>query len=176
GRCCRSPWCRRAPAGWPARARRASSSSRGTAPRDRRRSGRSDRSSRASRSPRRRPSATARGAAPTRGSAARSGCRSGSDAWPCGVIHRVDARREAVAAARILGLGPGELTFLGYPDFGTFEIWTEHWGEKPPLRSKLTRVTAVPYASAFRPGAPYKGEEILRDLSTLVRDFRPTKV
>ena len=83
---------------------------------------------------------------------------------------------EAVAAARILGLGPGELTFLGYPDFGTFEIWTEHWGEKPPLRSKLTRVTAVPYASAFCPGAPYKGEEILRDLSTLLRDFRPTKV
>jgi len=83
---------------------------------------------------------------------------------------------EAVAADRILGLGPGELTFLGYPDFGTFEIRTEHWGEKPPLRSKLTRVTAVPYASAFRPGAPYKGEEILRDLSTLLRDFRPTKV
>src|SRR5439155_1108123 len=70
----------------------------------------------------------------------------------------------------------GGLTFLGYPDFGTFEIWTEHWGEKPPLRSKLTRVTAVPYAGAFRPGAPYKGEEILRDLSALLRDFRPTKI
>src|SRR5207247_1216489 len=61
---------------------------------------------------------------------------------------------EAVAADRILGLDPAGLTFLGYPDFGTFEIWTEHWGEKPPLRSKLTRVTAVPYPSAFRPGAP----------------------
>src|SRR5439155_23937342 len=82
----------------------------------------------------------------------------------------------AVAAAGFLGLGPGVLTCLGYPDFETFEIWTEHWGEKPPLRSKLTRVTAVAYASALRPGAPYKGEEILRDLSTLLRDFLPTKV
>ncbi len=83
---------------------------------------------------------------------------------------------EAVAAGRVLGLGADRLVFLGYPDFGTFEMWTEHWGGKPPLRSPLTRVTAVPYANAFRPGAPYKGEEVLRDLTALLRDFRPTKV
>ncbi len=83
---------------------------------------------------------------------------------------------EAQAAGRILGLGPGDLIFLGYPDLGTFEIWAEHWGEKPPLRSPLTRVTAVPYASAYRPGAPYKGEEILHDLTALLRDFRPTTI
>jgi hypothetical protein len=40
----------------------------------------------------------------------------------------------------------------------------------------LTRVRAVPYANAFRPGAPYKGEEVLRDLETILREFRPTKV
>ncbi len=83
---------------------------------------------------------------------------------------------EAVAADRILGLGPDRLVFLGYPDFGTFEMWTEHWGAKPPLRSKLTRVAAVPYANAFRPGAGYKGEELLRDLTAQLRDFRPSKV
>ncbi len=83
---------------------------------------------------------------------------------------------EALAAARILGLAPGQLTFLGYPDFGTLGIWTEHWGAEPPLRSMLTRVTQVPYASAYRPGAAYKGEEILADLEALLHDFQPTKV
>ncbi len=83
---------------------------------------------------------------------------------------------EAIAAARVLGLGPSQLTFLGYPDFGTLEIWTAHWRDRPPFTSMLTRASAVPYANALRPGAPYKGEEILRDLVGIIREFRPTKV
>ena len=83
---------------------------------------------------------------------------------------------EALAAARTLGLAEEQLIFLGYPDFGTLKIWDDHWGDRPPLRSMLTRVTMVPYRNAFRPGAAYKGEEILRDLTTILREFRPTKV
>ena len=83
---------------------------------------------------------------------------------------------EAVAADQLLGLAPEHLTFLGYPDFGTLHIWQAHWNDRPPFRSLLTHVTAVPYQNAFRPGAPYKGEEVLRDLATILRGFRPTKV
>ena len=83
---------------------------------------------------------------------------------------------EAVAADRLLGLSPEQLIFLGYPDFGTLHIWTSHWGDRPPLRSMLTRVTAVPYPNARRPGAAYKGEEVLQDLTAILRDFRPTKL
>lgn len=83
---------------------------------------------------------------------------------------------EALQAAKILGIPPGELTFLGYPDFGTLSIWDEHWGNQPAYRSIMTRVSSVPYESAFRPQAPYKGEEILQDLETIIRDFRPTKI
>jgi len=83
---------------------------------------------------------------------------------------------EGVAAARILGLPPEALTFLGYPDFGTLRIWCSHWGEAPPFRSMLTRVTSVPYASAYRPGAAYKGDEILRDLTAVFQQFRPTRL
>ena len=83
---------------------------------------------------------------------------------------------EALGAAQTLGLKPEDLTFLGYPDFGTLEIWDAHWGDRPPFRGILTRVTAVPYENAFRPGAPYKGEEVLQDLKTVLRQFRPTKV
>ncbi len=83
---------------------------------------------------------------------------------------------EAVAAARLIGIPPSSLTFLGYPDFGTLRIWTSHWGQAPAFQSMLTHVTAVPYANARRPEAPYKGEQILQDLTEVIREFRPTKI
>jgi len=85
-------------------------------------------------------------------------------------------RSEAIRAAAVLGLSPENLVFLGYPDFGTLNIWESHWGNQAPFRALLTRATAVPYADAFRPGASYKGEEILHDLTSIIEDFRPTKI
>jgi len=83
---------------------------------------------------------------------------------------------EAVAAATAMGLETNQLTFLGYPDFGTLHIWLNHWGECPPDVGMMTHATAVPYASALRPGAPYRGQEIVRDLTTVFRTFKPTKI
>ncbi|HOW36460.1 MAG TPA: PIG-L family deacetylase [Candidatus Omnitrophota bacterium] len=83
---------------------------------------------------------------------------------------------EALAASKALGVPAENLTFLGYPDFGTMSIWYAHWGNRPALRSMLTRVNKVPYAGALRPGAPYKGEEIVKDLTAVLRGFRPTKI
>jgi LmbE family N-acetylglucosaminyl deacetylase len=83
---------------------------------------------------------------------------------------------EAVAAAKILGVNSQQLDFLGYPDFGTLTIWYRHWADRPPFEGMLTKVTKVPYADAYRPGAPYKGEEILHDLESNLRRFKPTKV
>ena len=85
-------------------------------------------------------------------------------------------RKEAFKAAEILGVPAREILFLGYPDFGVLNIWTLHWGDRPAYRSMLTRARAVPYKNAFRPGAAYKGEEVLRDLETVIREFRPTKI
>ena len=85
-------------------------------------------------------------------------------------------RQEALAAAAVLGVPAQDLAFLGYPDFGTLDIWRSHWGERLPARGRLTRARSVPYANAFRPGAPYKGEAILSDLETILRDFRPTQI
>lgn len=84
---------------------------------------------------------------------------------------------EAIAAAAVLGLSKDSLIFLGYPDFGTFSIWCQYWNEgRKPYKSMLTKVTAVPYQSAYRPGASYRGGEILKDLTSVIRDFKPTKV
>lgn len=85
-------------------------------------------------------------------------------------------RSEAIQAARLLGLAENQLTFLGYPDFGTLTIWNTCWGSHPPYKSMLTKTTAVPYQNAFRPGALYKGEDIVQDLTTILREFKPTKI
>jgi len=97
--------------------------------------------------------------------------------WPAAVENMGIVRHdEAINASRILGVEPQNLTFLGYPDFGTLNIWYYHWNQRPAYRSIMTRVTAVPYKGAFRPGAAYKGEEIVKDLRSILRDFKPTKI
>jgi len=85
-------------------------------------------------------------------------------------------QREAVAAASILGVPSDRLVFLGYPDYGTARIWLSHWNGARPYESILTRTRAVPYINAFHFGAQYKGEEIVADLTSLIRGFRPTKI
>lgn len=86
-------------------------------------------------------------------------------------------QREALAAAAALGVPSADLTFLGYPDYGTLDIWRSHWGPGcAPDRGRLTRARAVPYETAFRPGAPFKGEEILTDLEAILKEFRPTRI
>jgi len=97
--------------------------------------------------------------------------------WPATVENMGLVRHdEAVNASRILGMDPQDLIFLGYPDFGTLNIWYYHWNQRPAYRSLMTRVTSVPYKDAYRYGAPYKGEEILKDLRSILRDFKPTKI
>ncbi len=96
---------------------------------------------------------------------------------PRGVRGMGEIRRsEALAADATLGAPAADLAFLGYPDFGTLKMWYSAWGRARPVRGTLSRATAVPYRDAFRPGAPYKGDEVLKDLTTILGEFRPTKV
>ena len=92
-------------------------------------------------------------------------------------IHMGEVRwQEATTAMKRLGLGPENLTFLGYPDFATMPILERHWGDALPHKSMLTRVSHVPYPECQSPGAPYSGESILADLKKVLLDFKPTKV
>jgi len=83
---------------------------------------------------------------------------------------------EAIAADSSLGLSAEDLSFLGYPDFGTLDMWYRAWGQAPPVRGTLTKAAAVPYEDALRPGAPYKADEALADLTAILRKVLPTKV
>jgi LmbE family N-acetylglucosaminyl deacetylase len=84
---------------------------------------------------------------------------------------------EALRAGRALGLDTAAEVFLGYPDFGTLEIWLNRWGdEREAFRSMFSEENQVPYWFARTPDAPYKGEAILKDLSEVIAGFKPTKV
>jgi LmbE family N-acetylglucosaminyl deacetylase len=85
-------------------------------------------------------------------------------------------QREGTAATRLLGLSPEQLTFLGYPDYGTLRMWRDYWGDCAPFRSDSTQANAVPYRQAFKFGHPYKPENVVADLLEVFREFRPTKI
>jgi LmbE family N-acetylglucosaminyl deacetylase len=85
-------------------------------------------------------------------------------------------RQESLAAAGVLGVPAEDLVFLGYPDYGTLALWDAHWNNAPAYKSHMTHVDKVPYPDAYRPGAPYRGKEVLDDLQSILSDFRPTKI
>ena len=83
-------------------------------------------------------------------------------------------QREAVAAARKLGLRRGDLSFLGFPDGGLADLWRAHWAE--PFTSPYTNETSPPYPDAVSPEAEYEGKDLTSVIAWLLRDFRPTVV
>ena len=85
-------------------------------------------------------------------------------------------QKESIAAMKFLGLSEDDLVFLGYPDYGTFEIFSKYWQTKKPFRDRLTRISNVPYKDNPSYGAPYYGESILRDLTNQILDYKPDKI
>lgn len=85
-------------------------------------------------------------------------------------------RQETLVALASLGVDAKDVISLGYPDYGTLEIFRNHWGEVKPFKSMLSRVRAVPYETAFRPHSSYMAENILRDLTEIIEEYQPTKV
>lgn len=92
-------------------------------------------------------------------------------------IHMGEVRRkESIGAMKSLGLKEEDLVFLGYPDFGTLEIFTKYWQTTRPFKDILTRISSVPYAGCLSPNAPYVGESILNDIREVFVGFKPTKI
>jgi LmbE family N-acetylglucosaminyl deacetylase len=96
---------------------------------------------------------------------------------PSQAIHLGEIRHnEAVNATKVLGLSESNLTFLGYPDYGTSDILYYHWGSSPAYESIISRKNSVPYTNSLNPGSPYKGESIMKDIETVINEFKPTKI
>ncbi|MDD5097088.1 MAG: PIG-L family deacetylase [Candidatus Omnitrophica bacterium] len=85
-------------------------------------------------------------------------------------------RQESIKAMKFLGLLEDDLVFLGYPDYGTFNIFSQYWQTAKPFRDRLTRISSVPYKENPSYGAPYQGESILTDLKNQLLDYKPDKI
>ena len=85
-------------------------------------------------------------------------------------------QKESIKAMKFLGLAEKDLVFLGYPDYGTFEIFCKYWLTDKPFRDRLTRISNVPYKDTPSYGAKYYGENILSDLTKQVLDYQPDKI
>ena len=90
-------------------------------------------------------------------------------------------QKESIKAMKFLGLSEKDLIFLGYPDYGTFEIFCKYWltasaVTAKPFRDRLTRISSVPYKESSSYGAEYVGENILKDLTKQILDYQPDKI
>jgi len=83
---------------------------------------------------------------------------------------------EAKKAMKMLGVDESDLIFLGYPDYGTNNMFFTSWENSAPFKDRLTRQSYVPYKESPSYGAPYKSEHILADLKKVLIDYKPTKI
>ncbi len=82
--------------------------------------------------------------------------------------------QEAARATSVLGLGPSDRFFLGYPDRGIEQLLHAHHDAR--FQSPHTHADAVPYAQAVRPDAAYTGANLEQDLRTVFERVQPTWV
>lgn len=87
-----------------------------------------------------------------------------------------ERQRESVDAVSALGLAARNVTFLGYPDGGTAQMWLRYWYPGNPYTSPHTRDSRNPYPNSLRPGVPYCGRSVIEDLKTVIAGFKPTVV
>ena len=50
-------------------------------------------------------------------------------------------QQESLAAMQVIGLRPGQVTFLSYPDRGTPALWNDHWSAQSPYRYLILVIT-----------------------------------
>ena len=80
---------------------------------------------------------------------------------------------EARKACARLGVPAKRVLFLGFPDRGLGALEEDRGAF---YRSPETGADAVPYRSAYAPGFPYTGNELIRELREILRAVRPAAV
>ena len=83
-------------------------------------------------------------------------------------------QREALLAARRLGVPVHAVRFLGFPDDGLTALWSTDWNE--PYRSPRTRERTPPYPGVVDPHALYTGAALHVLLQEELVRFKPTVV
>ncbi|MDN4594313.1 PIG-L deacetylase family protein [Polycladomyces subterraneus] len=82
---------------------------------------------------------------------------------------------ESIQALGYLGVKPSDIYFLGYPDGGLESLWETNWSCTRLYRG-LTGWTHANYPFSYQKNAPYCGENVVNNLSQIIRSFQPTTI
>lgn len=83
---------------------------------------------------------------------------------------------ESLRAMNKLGVSGNDLIFLGFPDRGLKALYTRNWFSDKPYKSRGTRGKTAPYKLIYQPGVAYSGENLLRNIREVIKEFSPTIV
>jgi LmbE family N-acetylglucosaminyl deacetylase len=83
--------------------------------------------------------------------------------------------REAIHAMRRLGVGRARIRLLGFPDDGLCDLTSRH-RTGVAFESPYTGREAPPDAEQIVHGTMYRGDDLIRELTEMIVEFRPTIV
>lgn len=95
----------------------------------------------------------------------------------CGPAEALDfgelRMEEARGALGHLGVPRDNISFLGLPDGGSGEIWSNHPGPSHPYLAVLLATDRAPYAGLARPNLPYARRSVVDTAKEFIRRFQP---
>lgn len=80
---------------------------------------------------------------------------------------------EAVQSLSALGLDPTSGIFLGFPDGGIDDLWSDHWSRSSPYTSPYTHSDRPPYKESPSKRLQYSGDNLQEQISRTLMDFAP---
>src|SRR5262245_552017 len=84
---------------------------------------------------------------------------------------------EALHALATLGVKKREVIFLGFSDRGLCAILRHYWADRPPYyTSPYTPEDRPPLGDVLLTHTAYDGEDLQREITRVLRDFRPTVI
>jgi len=83
---------------------------------------------------------------------------------------------EGKNAIKILGLAEKDVYFLGYPDRGLGQLFSNYYSVDKKYPASATRLTYNPYKGTYRDKQDYNGENLFNDLSTIINEFKPSVI
>ena len=83
-------------------------------------------------------------------------------------------QQEAINTLSFLGIEKNNIYFLSFPDSHIKDLYYQNF--KKEKESKHTKLKETNYTLSYEKNVPYKGEELEKELSSIIKDFNPTKI
>ncbi|GAB4260592.1 PIG-L deacetylase family protein [Thermincola ferriacetica] len=82
---------------------------------------------------------------------------------------------ESLKATGVLGVKQEDVIFFGYPDGGINGLWEYNW-DYTNLHKGFNGFRHSPYSFSYEKGAPYCGANVVKNLTSIINEFKPTDI